>query len=257
MCLIVAVIAVGLYAILFTGKDLLYQRVRYNYLDCPANYRVKFTRGISYIYDPPGKDIDTVILFSHGTGTNITTRDYIRNFCRRYGLGLFLYDYYGYGCSENVDKLMLNETHLYASIEVAYDEVRRLAPGKKIVGIGESLGCHPTCWLAANYPVDRIILTVPFDCLSNVIGLGASVVGLLDNRPLAERISVPTLIIAGKYDELIGEVSTRRLYNSLGSKKKYLYFANTGHNDYFCPEVETRMANFALGKNKNTTGLKK
>lgn len=256
MFLIALTIWVGLYASLFVSNTFIYQRQRYDVnthkkvvkkrgpFDC-EKYYVQFTKGISYIYDPPKKD--TVILFSHGTGTNLTTRNYIRNFCNKFGFGLFLYDYYGYGCSDDVESYLMCEKYLQKSAEVAYKKLRRIAPNKKIVCMGESIGCCPTTWLASKYQVDKVVLCVPFDRISNIFRIGSCATEDLNNCKYCVKISAPTLVVAARYDELIGYKSTMRVYNSLRCDEKDIYFGDNGHNDYFSDECQEKIAEYISG----------
>ena len=92
---------------------------------------MQFINGVSYIYDRP--EAKTVVVFSHGNGGDLTHRSYGRDlfsdWSRDQSIGLIMYDYYGYGASQNVPLLLMNETALTRALS----EVMTLVKDKTVV----------------------------------------------------------------------------------------------------------------------------
>lgn len=172
---------------------------------------IKVTHGISYIYDRP--DVDSVVIFSHGN-SNLAEGTRMRNLIKDTGLGFLMYDYYGYGASEddNEETIFMNfiqESTFTRSIA----KMIPLVHNKKVIIVGSGLGAYPSCWLASlNLPnVIGLILCVPFDSLNSFSRLAQYTVGSYDNYSLGKLIKVPTLIIEAEYDKVVPKYCGRRL----------------------------------------------
>jgi pimeloyl-ACP methyl ester carboxylesterase len=225
------------------GKNFLYPLTRLTSWDA-KQWPIKFTsNGISYIYDQP--ECSTVIIFSHGNGGNLTDRQYIRDFCKNNNYGLILYDYYGYGASSYLPTFMINEGSLQKSI---YEILCLIGPDKRIILVGESLGCYPTCCLASHIPykIFKVILCMPFDRLSTITLLGSYILGTYNNSEYIQGVISPTMIIQGSRDEII-PISCGKNLSERCPGIKSLCMIDTGHNDYFNIETQQLIDNFIRG----------
>ena len=212
------------------GKHILYQPTRINSWDS-TQWPIKIVNGISYIYDNSESDI--IILFSHGNAGNLTDRQDVRDFCKKHGYGLILYDYLGYGASLEIPRVLMNEYALQKSIFEVYSLI--LNSNKKIFLIGESLGSYPTCWLASKikHKISGVILCVPFDQLKTVAGeLGSLVLGSHNNLELIKDFTSPTLLIKAEYDEIMPHSCVINLKSNCPVMKD-VYTVYTNHCEYF------------------------
>jgi pimeloyl-ACP methyl ester carboxylesterase len=207
----------------FLGNNLLFPRSRFKW---SKNYPIEYTTGgVSYIYDRP--EMETVVIFSHGNGGNILDRDYLRNLSIFQDFGIIMYDYYGYGCSEEVPTLLMNKEALTKSLE----EIYNLVSNKNVILIGESLGSYPTCWLASRVPIEKIILFVPFDTIASVNPIAPYILGPYNNLEFCRQIKIPCLIISAEYDRVMPAYCGENLKKAFGTNGK-LVQVQTNHSNY-------------------------
>lgn len=115
--------------------------------------------------------------------------------------------------------------------EAALTRAIELTRGKKLILLGASMGCFPTCWLAAQNPDN---LCVPFDSL----GLRS-----IDNLALCQKIEVPTLVVRATQDRVIPEECADRLVEALGNWG-ILTTVPTGHRGYLTDGLQQRILSF-------------
>jgi pimeloyl-ACP methyl ester carboxylesterase len=125
---------------------------------------------------------------------------------------LYLMHYRGYAGSTGKP----TEQALVADALLLFDRVAAVHP--EVVVIGRSLGTGVALQLASRRPVHRLVLVTPYD---SILGLAEQqfpwfpVRWLLEDRYEswrdAERIDVPTLVLAAEHDDVIPAWSTQRL----------------------------------------------
>lgn len=120
-----------------------------------------------------------------------------------------------------------------------------VSSNKKIILIGESLGCYPTCWLAAHTPFqfEKIVLCVPFDQLSSVTPMGSCLLGNYNNLELIQKTTSPTLIIQASKDEIMPLTCGNNLFQKC-SGRVILDKVDTYHNDYFNSKIQKLIHEF-------------
>ena len=221
--------------------------------DVSEKFPIAIQNGVSYIYDRPEANI--VLIFSHGSGGDLTHRQKMRDLFSLTNYGFVIYDYYGYGASQDIPTLLMNEAALTRAIE----EMASLTRGKKIILLGASLGCFPTCWLAAQRSENLLgaVLCVPFDrlasfsrwaepipgCASLISKLAPYLLGSYDNVALCQQIEVPTLVVRADHDQTIPEGSADRIMSALG-KTGHLVTVPTNHQDYLTEELKGEIVSF-------------
>ncbi|MCF8082537.1 MAG: alpha/beta hydrolase [Deltaproteobacteria bacterium] len=211
----------------------------------------------------PAQGQGPVILFSHGNAGNISHRlENVQGLVAQ-GLGVFLYDYRGYGKSKGRP----SESGIYQDGLAACDfltKQKRIEPDR-IVCFGRSLGAAVAVEIARHRKVRALIMESGFTSANEMAGT------LLFLRPLSRlfpkhynnvgkmsQIQVPTLIIHGDADDLIPFSMGRTLYDA-ASRPKYFYsIKGAGHNDTYLKGgkhyFET-VAQFAReGRLKNDSG---
>jgi len=220
----------------YLANSLLFQRRPLTEWD-PVEYPIQFKNGISYIYDTP--EADTVVIFSHGSGGNLTDKNHIRDFFRDLNVGFIIYDYYGYGASQDVPTLFMSPEALSKAIMELYEMVK----DKRIILVGISLGSYPSSWLASNVPIEKLILCVPFDRLSTIHKLSSYMVGDYNNLELAKKITVPTLLIQADSDELIPPICANNLKRALGDNCQFETI-QANHKTYWNEQTRLLIADF-------------
>ena len=111
----------------------------------------------------PAKENKETLLFFHGKAGNVT---YFEDFAKtyaKYGYGILLFDYRGYGKSKG----RLTESHMYqdGAAALGYLLKKKMIPAQKIVVWGYSLGNGPAVQTAADFnilPLKAVILQSPF-----------------------------------------------------------------------------------------------
>lgn len=101
----------------------------------------------------------SVVLFSAG---NLQTTESTKNYCEHIretmGATVVTYDYPGY--VENERGHQTNEDEVFAASETMFQLVRRMYPNARVCLYGQSVGCWPTCYLAAKHNDDRSVVEV-------------------------------------------------------------------------------------------------
>jgi len=113
---------------------------------------------------PAGK----VILFCHGNGGNLSTRqDKLVNLAKM-GYSVLIFDYSGYGQSRGVP----NEEMCYANAEMFYKYLLRHGySSTNIIPYGESLGSAVASYVARKYNLPSVIIESGITCVKDIVKL--------------------------------------------------------------------------------------
>lgn len=190
----------------------------------------------------PGRT-PTTLLYSHGNGGNITDRLSIaRMLSDQLGVGLFMYDYRGYGRSEGAP----SEAGLIRDAIAARAAALRegVAP-EDLVYYGRSLGAAVTVELALAHPPRAVVLEAPFAsvrAMANSVLPGA---GLLfrtrwDTQGRIPRLRAPLLVLHGDADEVVPYEQGRAVFTAAPEPKTFVtirsgrhYHMNTQWSEYW------------------------
>lgn len=190
----------------------------------------------------PGRT-PTTLLYSHGNGGNITDRLSIaRILSDQLGVGLFMYDYRGYGRSEGAP----SEAGLVRDAMGARAAVLRegVAP-EHLVYYGRSLGAAVTVDLALAHPPRAVVLESPFAsvrAMANTVIPGA---GFLfrtrwDSVAKVSRLRAPLLVLHGDADEVVPYTQGRAVFAAAPEPKTFVtipggrhYHMNTQWSEYW------------------------
>jgi fermentation-respiration switch protein FrsA (DUF1100 family) len=180
-----------------------------------------------------------VILWCHGNAGNIVNRlDNLRFLFRR-NLSVFLFDYRGYGKSQDRRP---SEEGFYLDAIGAHDyltRVRMIRP-ERLVIFGRSLGAAVAGDLAVHKPAAGIILESAFPSIEAVAKfyygglpvhwlLGAEF-RLIDRVPA---LSLPKLMIHGEQDDIIPLELGRQVFDGAKPPKSFHLIAGARHNDTY------------------------
>ena len=175
------------------------------------------------------------ILMSHGNAEDISrVEDWVqRVFVHRVRVNVMLYEYTGYGDSQNSP----SEQFVYSDVEAAMWFLTECCkiPLQKIVLYGRSLGSGPSCYIAEKYPeIGGLILQTPLTSVYRVIlEFRFTLPGdMFPNIDRIKRIRCPLLIIHGTRDEIVPIQHAKDLFKNCKSTKKLAYYVEAaGHNN--------------------------
>ncbi|MFO7987093.1 MAG: alpha/beta hydrolase [Desulfatiglandaceae bacterium] len=186
----------------------------------------------------PSPDDGPVVLFSHGNAGNISHRlENVKGLVDQ-GLGVFLYDYRGYGKSKGRP----SEKGIYEDGLAAYDHLtgQKGVPPERIVCFGRSLGAAVAMETALHRKTRGLIMESGFTSANQMAGI------LLFFRPLSRllpehynnigkipHVDVPKLIIHGDADDLIPFTMGETLYRAASAPKYFFPIKGAGHNDTY------------------------
>lgn len=149
----------------------------------------------------------------------------------------YLLAYRGYGASDGEP----SERALVHDGLALVDEVARRHPGAPVALIGRSLGSGVAVQVAVRRPeVGRLVLVTPFDSLAAVIRdilpgmpmpVGALVADRFDSKAVADRLTMPTLVVRAGRDEVVLPPRTDALVAALPSRlTRVVDFPAADHN---------------------------
>lgn len=188
-------------------------------------------------YAPAGPS-EPVLLHCHGNGGNISHRLGLMTALRRVGLGVFLFDYRGYGLSQGV----ASEAGIYEDARAAYRYVvEELGiPPERLVLAGHSLGGVVAARLAAQVPARALILESTF---TNLGDMARRHYFWLPTRFLwAEKFNavggvsataIPKLVVHGSRDTIVPYELGQKLYRLGAEPKTFHTVTGAGHNDLY------------------------
>jgi len=179
----------------------------------------------------PGR-VPTTLLYSHGNAGNIGDRLPIaRLLVDQLGVGVFMYDYRGYGRSDGAP----SEAGLASDAQGARAELLRqsVAP-EHVVYFGRSLGAAVTVDLAVAHPPRAVVLEAPFTsvrALANGIlpGIGYLFRTRWDSLTKIARLQVPLLILHGDADEVIPYAQGQALFAAAPGPKTFFTIRGGRH----------------------------
>ncbi len=183
----------------------------------------------------PGR-FPVTLLWYHGNAGNISDRlDNIREIHRRLGLGVFIFDYRGYGRSDGRP----TEAGLYLDARAAREAlIREGVPAERIVYFGRSLGAAVAVALAAEAPPAGLILETPFLSVRAIAnrtlpGSGVLFKTRFDSLERIGRIRTRLLILHGDADEVVPYDHGRRLFEKAPEPKIFYTIRRAHHNDTY------------------------
>jgi len=146
------------------------------------------------------------------------------------------FDYRGYGASGG----RASAAALLADGLTIYDWLARRFPERPVVAVGLSIGSAIAAHLAANRPVEGLVLVTPFDSLTELAKAHYPwlPVGLLlrHRMPVAQTVSglqVPAAVIAAGADTVVPPARTQALRAALPAIAFDRTIPEAGHNDLY------------------------
>jgi len=107
-----------------------------------------------------------------------------------------------------------------------------------IAAMGRSLGTGIAVRLAAQRPVDRVVLVSPYDSIEAVgahyfpsVLVRAVIADRYDAKAHAPALRIPMLAVVAGSDEVIPVERSRSLHDAWGGPRRWLELPRAGHND--------------------------
>jgi len=179
---------------------------------------------------------ETVILFFHGNGGNISHRiEKIRLLCYP-EISSLMIDYHGYGLSQGQP----SEVSCYLDALTAWDfltQKRGIDP-KKIVLFGESLGGAVAIDLGVKKQAGAVVLESTFTNIGEVMsrfvpGIGTFLKGKFNSLSKIPQLKAPLLILHGDQDELVSYELGQKLFDKANEPKEFFTLRDAHHNDTY------------------------
>ena len=180
--------------------------------------------------------LPTTVLWCHGNAGNISHRvAKLQLFARELGVGVFLFDYRGFGRSEGAP----TEAGLVRDTAAARQAmIREGADPSRLVYFGESLGAAPAIDLALAAPPLALVLEAPFTSIAAMAhqvlpGAGVLMKTRWDSLSKIPRVRAPLLVLHGDVDEVIPIAQGRELFAAARTSKAFVGVKGARHNDVF------------------------
>lgn len=187
------------------------------------------------------------LLFSHGNAEDMGQATVLYQAWHEEGIGVFAYDYPGYGISSGSP----TEASCERAIQAAWDHlIASGIPASSIVIVSRSVGGGPGVWLAAHERPAGLVLISPFTSAFAVpIPFPLFPRDRFPNLKRIRAIHAPLLVIHGESDEVIPFSHGRKLVEaSAATDKSFIPIPGGGHNDLFeiaGDEIISHTADFA------------
>ena len=168
---------------------------------------------------------ETLILYSHGNGGNLTWYTHTIYLLRNFG-DVLIYDYPGYGYSKGT----CTEKEVLNSGLTAYDYAVKLGY-KHIVCYGFSMGGSVSINIASKRNPDGLILQSTFSRISDCVPIiGNLTLGnFFRSIENANKIECPVVVLHSLKDMVVPYDSSKELHDRIVSRKKFVDIEG-GHN---------------------------
>jgi fermentation-respiration switch protein FrsA (DUF1100 family) len=179
----------------------------------------------------PGRE-PTTLLYSHGNAGNIADRLAIaRLLAQELGVGLFMYDYRGYGRSQGAP----SEAGLVRDAVAARGALlREGVPAERLVYYGRSLGAAVTVDLALAHPPRAVVLEAPFASVRAMAETVLPGAGYLfrtrwDSLAKVRHLRAPLLVLHGDADEVVPWAQGRAVFDAAPEPKAFFTIPGGRH----------------------------
>jgi fermentation-respiration switch protein FrsA (DUF1100 family) len=182
----------------------------------------------------PAKPDKPVVIFFHGNGEILPWRVARDRELTSDGTGLIALSYRGYGGSTGSP----TEAGLHRDAAAAYAFAAARYASDRVVLWGHSLGTGVAVKLASEKPVGKLILEAAY---SSALDVAASVLPFVPVRLLMHdqyrsdegigAVAAPLLFLHGERDNVISIAFAERLFALANEPKRFVRFADGGHND--------------------------
>lgn len=205
---------------------------------------------------PPRAD-KPVLLYFHGNAGNLARTGRAGRFraLTEDGTGLFAVSYRGYGGSTGSP----SEDGLLQDARAAYGAAADRFGAGRLIGYGESLGTGVVLKLAAEVPLQAVVLEAPYLSTAAVaqgvypyVPIWLLMKDQFRSDEVIGRVRTPLLFLHGERDPVIPFAQGRALYERANAPKRFLRFPEGRHEDLprygSLPEVRRFLADVATDR---------
>lgn len=177
-----------------------------------------------------------VVLYFHGNSGNLGRPGRIERFrgLTEDGTGLFAVSYRGYGGSSGLP----SEEGLLQDARAAYGVAAARFGAGNLIGYGESLGTGVVLKLAAEVPLQAVVLEAPYRSTLSVaqgtypyLPLSLLMKDQFRSDAVIGRVKAPLLVLHGERDQVIPFAQGQQLYELANAPKRFLRFPAGRHSD--------------------------
>ena len=177
-----------------------------------------------------------VLLYFHGNAGNLGRSGRIDRFrgLTEDGTGLFAVSYRGYGGSSGSP----SEEGLLQDARAAYGAAAARFGAGNLIGYGESLGTGVVLKLAAEVPLQAVVLEAPYRSTLSVaqgvypyLPLGLLMKDQFRSDEVIDRVRAPLLVLHGERDQVIPFAQGQQLYELAQAPKRFLRYPAGRHTD--------------------------
>jgi pimeloyl-ACP methyl ester carboxylesterase len=192
------------------------------------------TEGVKLVtWHVPSRGERPIVIFFPGGTTPL--RGLVSRFriLTRDGTGLLAPSYRGYGGSTGWP----SEAALMRDATTVFDFVRAQYPSQSIVVWGYSLGCAIAVALAAEQPINKLILEAPFAQAADFVTskwlqpLRALARNQLRSDQRIRKVTAPVLMLHGERDMIVPMACGRSLFALAPGPKRFAPFPQGAHDD--------------------------
>ena len=184
---------------------------------------------------PPADETHPVVLYLHGNAGTIGNRALRMEALNRFGWGVLLLEYRGFGGNIGI----VGEDGLNTDALAGYAAIRAMGvSANHILLWGESLGTGVAVRLATEVDVGAVMLEAPY---TSIMAIGQKrfpfvpVSWLLRDRfdliGRIARVRAPVLVMAGGQDNIVPPAMSRAVFAAAQGKKVLWLAQDAGHND--------------------------
>jgi alpha-beta hydrolase superfamily lysophospholipase len=195
-------------------------------------------------------DVDSPsLLYFHGNGETVDDYEWVASVYAQIGVNLFVVDYRGYGASDGRATFSNTVKDSRTVFRFFAERIRALGMRESLFVMGRSIGSIPACEVASRYQDEIRGLVIESGAANNfryrwahhrparddVLGDD----GVFLNKVKLRQVTIPTLIIHGRSDDIVPFSEGEELYrNSAAEDKRLLAVARAGHNDLLAVDPE-------------------
>ena len=166
-------------------------------------------------------------------GNGDAVQDYRQDYARwAPDRSVYLLAYRGYGASEGQP----SQDALFGDALALYDAVR--GHHASVAVVGRSLGSGIATYVAAQRPLEKLVLVTPFDSIARIAQARFPIfpVQLMmrdryDSYRYAPAVHCPLLVLAAEHDRVVPAASTARLLPLFTPPPRVITIPGTGHGD--------------------------
>lgn len=186
------------------------------------------------------------LLYSHGNAEDIGNSLPLYRDFEAAGLGVFAYDYPGYGHATGRP----TEASCERAIMAAWKHLTEVlgVPASDVVIVGRSVGSGPSVWLDSQVEPLALVLIAPFTSTFAVRPPADKILpgNRFTNEQRIRRSTTPLLVIHGDADRVIPFAHGRAVFEAgAAEKKEFLELPGVGHNDIFAREADLIVSTIA------------